>query len=469
MGAALIVRDLYRISRDPWTALLRVFVSYSASRASAAALPSAAARAADPAGPGLEPRTGGDHRRTRRVPHRLLPGDGQGGSLSRRAGTRTTWSRSTARTRHGHGVKDAPRRRGHRRLSRTRQRVAEPLQRRAPAPDPERPGLNPVAGEGDGAHQGRRAIPGAVGPPRAGRRRPPASPLLREWSRRAGDGPAEPWASPCNASTTSAPGGWPPAQRPSIAAGPHGAPAWYIKTLFQRRGTVESMWRRNPAFHDHVLDFDSVRSLAPACSSIRIGRRRASTGRSFSAPRRDDGRGALGGTAREPWGRGGRGHVVAPAWASPVDLDLADPVVAGSTAALTLSVAAGGTAALPAWAHDRCALGSHPGRCRSCGTGRHGRRSRRGASGRPRGRPRRAVGCSGGSRPRGVIDASGCRRRDAFGHPQPHRHLRPPPQPHRRPRSVTRRRRGPCRPPRRPRPSLPRSTSSRPRPPARSS
>ena len=53
MGAALIVRDLHRISRDPWTALLRGFVVLSLA-VGAAALPSAAARAADPgAGPAL--------------------------------------------------------------------------------------------------------------------------------------------------------------------------------------------------------------------------------------------------------------------------------------------------------------------------------------------------------------------------------------------------------------------------------
>ena len=263
--------------------------------------------------------------------------------------------------------------------------------------------------------------------------------------------------------------GWLAAGATAVIAEAHGAPAWYIKTLFQRRGTVESMRRRNPAFHDHVLDFDSVRSPG---ARLLLDPDRASTGFYRSIVLRP---GATTGAAlsgARPANRGGgvaAADVVAPAWASPVDLDLADPVVAGSTAALTLSVAAGGTAALPPgltigarWdpilvdvvPAGPAATADAPAAAPAAG---------------PADAPAAPSGVPAGVDPRRHRRLRLPPMRRLRPPPQPHRHLRPPPQPHRRPRSVTRRRRGPCRPPRRPRPSLPRSTSSRPRPPARSS
>jgi len=46
----------------------------------------------------------------------------------------------------------------------------------------------------------------------------------------------------------------------AVVAEAHGGPAYYVDALFRGRGTVEDIWRANPAFHDHVLAFDSVRT-----------------------------------------------------------------------------------------------------------------------------------------------------------------------------------------------------------------
>ena len=135
-------------------------------------------------------------------------------------------------------------------------------------------GLNPVAGEGDGAHQyfGERYLERAV------RLAPGAVVLLHHLCYASGaaePGMAQPNLDVAVQRVDNFGAGWLAAGATAVIAEAHGAPAWYIDALFQRRGTVESMWRRNPNFHDHVLDFDSVRTSG---ARLLLDPDRASTG-----------------------------------------------------------------------------------------------------------------------------------------------------------------------------------------------
>ena len=120
-------------------------------------------------------------------------------------------------------------------------------------------GLNPVAGKGDRAHQyfGEQYLKRSV------RLAPGAVVLLHHLCYASGaaePGMAQPRLDVAVQRVDNYGAGWLAAGATAVIAEAHGAPAWYIRALFQRRGTVESMWRRNPNFHDHVLDFDSVRT-----------------------------------------------------------------------------------------------------------------------------------------------------------------------------------------------------------------
>ena len=244
-------------------------------------------------------------------------------------------------------------------------------------------GLNPVAGQGDRAHQyfGEQYLERSV------RLAPGAVVLLHHLcyasgAAEPGHGPAEPEGRR--------------AARRQLRRGMAGRG----RDGRHRRGARCARLvhpRAVPARRDHRVDVAAEPRLprsrprvrqrpdvrAPACSSTPIGSRRASTGRSCSGPVRRS-PATVSGTASGQRQRGAdAAGAPAPAWASPVELELADPVVAGSTAALTLSFAAGG-AALPPGAHDRRALGPADRRCRSSGLHRDGG----GGAGSPVGRAR---------------------------------------------------------------------------------
>ncbi len=258
MGDALIMRGLRRIPRGQWTTLLRVALMLSLA-VGAVALPPAAALAAS-TGPGPDT----SHARVAIIV-------GPVGSL-------TDYYRGMARAaavearKHSDNVvtvysPDA-----------TWPRVKDALagasivvylghgngwpSRYSDVPRPRTQnglGLNPVAGEGDRAHQyfGERYLERAV------RLAPGAVVLLHHLCYASGaaePGMAQPTLGVAVQRVDNYGAGWLAAGATAVIAEAHGAPAWYIKSLFQRRGTVESMWRRNPAFHDHVLDFDSVRT-----------------------------------------------------------------------------------------------------------------------------------------------------------------------------------------------------------------
>jgi hypothetical protein len=196
-------------------------------------------------------------------------------------------------------------------------------------------GLNPVAGEGDSAHQyfGEQYLERSV------RLAAGAVVLLHHLCYASGaaePGMAQPTLAVAVQRVDNFGAGWLAAGASAVIAEAHGEPDWYVRALFQRRGTVESMWRRNPNFHDHVLDFESSRTPG---ARLMLDPDRASTGfyRSIVLRPGATSTGAFtGATPRSGPGGGDDADAPGPAWTSPVEVDLAGPVVAGSTARLLL-------------------------------------------------------------------------------------------------------------------------------------
>ena len=54
--------------------------------------------------------------------------------------------------------------------------------------------------------------------------------------------------------------GWLDAGAEAVVAEAYGHPAYYVKRILSGRATIESIWRKGPTAHDHVLAFPSVRT-----------------------------------------------------------------------------------------------------------------------------------------------------------------------------------------------------------------
>jgi flagellar hook assembly protein FlgD len=152
----------------------------------------------------------------------------------------------------------------------------------------------------------------------------------------------------------------------AVIADGHGGPAYYIKSLFTTRETVEQMWRKAPNFHNHVFTFASVRSpgytAAMDPENASSGFYRSLTGR-LGLLTQDVTGGTYAPTDADPSSFVVPGNASVTAAGAPVfgSADLAgDPVATLPADARVRVLAASDTAAEPAFqveAHDGSAAG----------------------------------------------------------------------------------------------------------------
>lgn len=202
-------------------------------------------------------------------------------------------------------------------------------------------GLNPVAGGDNTAHQyfGERYLARSV------RLAPGAVVLLHHLCYASGaaePGMAQPSLDTAVQRVDNYGAGWLAAGAAAVVAEAHGAPAYYINALFGRGGSIDSIWRHNPAFHDHVLAFGSSRTPG---ADLFLDPDQPATGFYRSLVTLPGASASTATAARPisgPSGPHGPGVVLAPSLAgsSAVGVGFLGPVIAASTATLAVQLGA---------------------------------------------------------------------------------------------------------------------------------
>ena len=120
-------------------------------------------------------------------------------------------------------------------------------------------GLNPVAGEGDSAHQyfGETYLARQV------RLAPDAVVVLSHLCYASGNsepGLPEGTLDMARQRVDNFAAGFLAAGAGAVIADAHGPPAYYVRSILAGKGTIERIWRQAPGFNDHVIAYPSVRT-----------------------------------------------------------------------------------------------------------------------------------------------------------------------------------------------------------------
>ncbi len=134
-------------------------------------------------------------------------------------------------------------------------------------------GLNPVAGVDDVAHQyfGEAYLTRHI------RLAPHAVVLLHHLCYASGNsepGLVEGTLETAKSRVDNMAAGWLDAGAEAVLAEAYGHPAYYVKRILAGRATIESIWRKGPTAHNHVLAFPSVRT--PGMTGLMDPTKRAS-------------------------------------------------------------------------------------------------------------------------------------------------------------------------------------------------